>query len=98
MSIRPGQRVVCVDAAPHARYARWQVVSYDLNGLTQGEVYTVVRRYETLGVPSYELAEISRPQPPEATVNNPGFAAARFRRLLEVSDFMPAAERERAPA
>ena len=97
MSIRP-HRVVCIDAAPHARYARWQVCSYDLDGLTEGAIYTVVGKYELLGVPSYELAEIFRPQPPEATITNPGFAAARFRRLLEVSDFMPVSERGRAPA
>ena len=98
MSIRPGQRVRCVDSGSHVRYTPncFAYLDRDMHGLTEGEIYTVAAIIDWHGVIELVLAEIDRPLPEGMTTHNPGFAAARFRRLLEVSDFMP--ERERAPA
>ena len=94
MIYSPGQRVVCVDSEPHTRYMPTGLIAVtELDGLSQGTVYTIAEVGDFFGLVSLVLAELTRPVRDWVPNKCPGFDARRFRPVLQVSDFMPAAER-----
>lgn len=103
-----GTKIVCIDAGAHTKYntmpsphpsGQW---AYCLDGLLEGEIYTVSRIVEGLDGLSVEIAEIRRPH--RAVWGLPeGFALGRFRRaelpscLTDILNGAPIDELERTP-
>jgi hypothetical protein len=72
-----------------------QSYTNEMHGLREGAVYTVARRILWHDVPELVLAEITR------CPENPGFAAARFRRVVkqtyDLSAFQRILQKQGAP-
>lgn len=89
MAFYVGQKVVCVDGVAHHKYITglYPKVRGDLDGLTEGSVYTVraVGRWHPKGGPSVWLQEITRPIKTSAAMSfgEPGYAVQRFRAVVE---------------
>lgn len=85
MSFHVGQRVVCVDDASRPGLL-WSIGKAwgDLDGLRKGTIYTV-RGIELapIGVLTLKLREIVRKSPPGTGNLDAGFAAFRFRPVVE---------------
>jgi hypothetical protein len=85
MNFRVGQKVVCMDAAPHAKYSPWKVrLGASMDGLKDRAIYTVRAVNLYRGQPCIYLAEIARsldPNIPEA--GEPGYSPKRFRPVVE---------------
>ena len=80
-----GQKVICVDASISDKYLP-AVPSYnswvnDLDGLTEGVVYTIAGTADFFGAPVVFVAEIKRP--PHSDGSESGYAAARFRPVVQ---------------
>lgn len=99
----PGQKVLCInDDERTAPKPPWPWFGYSrsgLDGLTAGEVYTVVDVYpHTWGFMCVEVAEIKR-QTPLPSGDDRGFWAERFRPLRDPGlDVFRAMTREREDA
>ena len=80
-----GSQIVCIDAEPHTRYSA-PGSSGTLDGLTEGQVYTVKSIYvnKPTGRVCVELCEIERKTFPWQK-NSIGFCCARFRPVKKTS-------------
>lgn len=81
MTFRVGQKVVCVDDVGHGRYTPFPAGN-DLEGLTKGEVYTILYVGVSFGGSVVRIEEIRRRF--SLIVDDENFyAAARFRPVVE---------------
>jgi hypothetical protein len=81
VTFRVGQKVVCVDDEAHQKFTPFPARS-DLEGLAEGEIYTVSYVGVRLGVKVVRILEIKRSW--NSFIDEENFyAAARFRPVVE---------------
>ena len=87
MTFRRSMKVVCVDAENYGGYLplflRIRDRVGDMDGLTEGAIYTVADCIDWFGAPMLLLAEIQRPLAGKSPFYAPGFMAARFRPVVD---------------
>lgn len=81
MAFYVGQKVVCVEASPRADYTPWKVSIFDMEGLTEGRIYTVRAVSVQRGVSVIFVIEINRRWKVDG--REQGYAAVRFRPIVE---------------
>src|SRR5882757_5257742 len=90
MALRIGQKVVCIDDGAHMRYipAGYPTNRFtgDMDGLKEGNVYTVRGCRVFYGIPIIDLEEINR-RGNQFDGTPAGYAAARFRPVTDISIF-----------